>query len=298
MLFKIHKIQKKNPGEKIIVNDYFIPRGIFYKKIFFKKNIISFVSFYFPSTLYFKKKGWKFLYSKISYTDSLYNFILFFLRSWVEKISCSFSDFIICNSNEQKNSLTKYYDFPNKKIFTYVTEFNDIPSVFKIKRNKKQILYVGSLQPRKEIDLILDTIDHLPLVYKLYLVGGTKKMISKYKSKKEFKNVFFIEKKDKSALKKIYLESEIFLFPSKWEGSARVIKEAMSYNLKIICANNSGNKMIDKKGNIFSYVKKNDPKYYAKAILNLQNKRIYKSKLVFDSQTVAENIFKIYDQTN
>ena len=81
-------------------------------------------------------------------------------------------------------------------------------------------------------------------------------------------------------------------------GFRKSYKEAMSYNLKIICANNSGNKMIDKKGNIFSYVKKNDPKYYAKAILNLQNKRIYKSKLVFDSQTVAENIFKIYDQTN
>ena len=72
----------------------------------------------------------------------------------------------------------------------------------------------------------------------------------------------------------------------------------MIYNLKIICAINSGNQMIYKKCNKFKDIKKNDPKYYAKAILNLQNKKIYKSKLVFDSQTVAENIFKIYDQTN
>ena len=238
------------------------------------------------------------MYSKIGHKERLYNFLLFFFRSLVEKISCVFSDFIICNSNEQKNSLTKYYNFPKKKIYTYVTEFNDIPSKFKIKRNKKQILYVGSLQPRKEIDLILDTIEYLPVVYNLYLVGGTKKIINQYKSKKKFKNVFFIEKKNKGDLKKIYLESEIFLFPSKWEGSARVIKEAISYNLKIICANISGNRMIDRKGNLFSYVKKNHPKHYAKAILNLNNKKCHKSKLLFDSRTVAKNLFNIYAQIN
>ena len=63
------------------------------------------------------------------------------------------------------------------------------------------------------------------------------------------------KKRIKVLLKNLFGVRNI-LISLKVEGSARVIKEAMSYNLKIICTNNSGNKMIDKKGNIFSYVKK------------------------------------------
>jgi len=67
------------------------------------------------------------------------------------------------------------------------------------------------------------------------------------------KNIIFTGRKNKDELKSYYSISNCFVFPSRWEGSPRVLKEALAYKIPIIATDISGNRIIDKKGQFIDF---------------------------------------------
>ncbi|MBD3843097.1 MAG: glycosyltransferase family 4 protein, partial [Campylobacterales bacterium] len=110
---------------------------------------------------------------------------------------------------------------------------------------KNQILYVGSLNERKNFIGVLKAFDLLNKnEYKLVIVGnffGTFNLSNEAQEyinrAKNNPNIEFKQGVSNEELVKIYNQSKIFLFPSFYEGFGLPVLEAISCGTPVICSN-------------------------------------------------------------
>ena len=117
--------------------------------------------------------------------------------------------------------------------------YKDIRKEFNIKKDEIVLLFVGLLLPRKGIDIIIKTISRLRNKrVKMILVGdGPDKKRYENMAKRyqlQDKIIFTGFRKD---VKNFYRSSDIFFFPSRGEGLAGVIMEAMTCGLPVVTSN-------------------------------------------------------------
>ena len=109
-------------------------------------------------------------------------------------------------------------------------------SAFKIPEDKKIILFVGHLIWHKNLKLVLDTfklLDDHSDSYRLFIVGNgyDGEAIRKYADELNFKDghVNFVGKiADREVLKGMYLSADVLFFPSVYDNSPLVVREAAS----------------------------------------------------------------------
>jgi len=187
------------------------------------------------------------------------------------------SDIILVNSDFVKKTFigSKFY---NKIKVSYLGVENSFLKKIKFKRKKNnnlKILFAGSIDIRKGIDdlnSIFNKIKNLNIEFNL--AGPLNFEIkNKYKSFFNHKKVNYLGVLNKTELAKSMNLNDVFLFPSKAEGSARVIFEAMASGCTIITTPNSGSIV---KNNINGFiVKPNEPlKVYRIIIKILKNPKI------------------------
>jgi glycosyltransferase involved in cell wall biosynthesis len=169
------------------------------------------------------------------------------------------------------------------------------------------ILFIGTIQPRKNVLYILEGFariaDDVP--HTLVLAGAPGESSQSVKDKIEQLNLHnrviltgYISDNERHFL---YENADIFLYPSKYEGFGLVLLEAMSYGLPVITANNSS--MPETAGNAAILVDEHDASTLAKAIMDLINDTHLKQRLVnlgyqrikeFKWETCAQNMLEIY----
>lgn len=263
--FYTKKLIKKYIKDKsnIIIVNHFVNITPLSKK--YKKNNIKVITkLYSPNLLLFFRKGED---VKIKYKP----FLLFFKRSIMDIFSVFFSDIIIGNSEEIEllmNKVIKFFHI-RRKIFTIPTS-TDTDFYFFNKRDLSEeefkILFVGNLVERKGI---IDTIEVLSqlkkekIEFKMFFAGTSykdlkEKIFSKIDKYNLRENVSFLGFIKKGELRNCYHNSDLLLFPSYYEGSPRVIKEAMSCGLPVVCYDISGTRLIDPEGKVIEFVKKGD----------------------------------------
>ncbi len=109
-------------------------------------------------------------------------------------------------------------------------------AAFKIPKDKRIILFVGHLIWHKNIKLILDTfklLEEHSEDYRLFFVGNgyDGEAIRKYADELNFKDghVNFVGKiADREVLKGMYLSADLLFFPSVYDNSPLVVREAAS----------------------------------------------------------------------
>jgi glycosyltransferase involved in cell wall biosynthesis len=179
---------------------------------------------------------------------------LFFLDLLIPR-SIRRSDKIIAVSQFTKNEIIKYYKVSADKIevvfnSTNFTEQDLTEDLRKTIQSKyvlpdEYILYIGTLQPRKNIPLLIEAYERIknkiPNI-KLVLAGNRKahnfdKKIDEVLSKNNLKNdiVFpgFIDTVDK---KVVYKMAKVYVFPSFYEGFGIPILEAMSQGVPVLAS--------------------------------------------------------------
>ena len=140
-------------------------------------------------------------------------------------------DYYFVNSQNTFNKIKKY--IPKKKIrLIYSPLIIDKKNkTKKIKKNKFKILYLGSLNKKKGVEILINSMNYVLKSYpmaKLYLFG---ELLDNFAFKKR---VFYGGPiTHNQAMKKI-LESELLVLPSFSESLPRVIIEAMYLNTKIL----------------------------------------------------------------
>lgn len=167
------------------------------------------------------------------------------------------SDIIVTISENSKKEILDEYDVDSKKIkvinpgidhnfFTPrdKTEIEIVKKKYGI--NTNYILYTGTIEPRKNIDGILDAYSKLPEniknSYSLVLAGGKgwlDRDIHQKLEKLSNLNIIMTGYVDYEDLPALYSGATLFIYPSFYEGFGMPPAEAMACGTPVVTSNNS-----------------------------------------------------------
>ncbi len=161
------------------------------------------------------------------------------------------ADGIIAVSKSTKNDLVEIFNINPDKIEVihsgidksgYFNKMEQNKIMEKFKLPSKYFLYLGVLEPRKNIINIISAFEKFKKYkinnYKLVLAGSkgwlSKKIINKIKASKYKKDIILYGFVDEKLKKYLYQMADIFLFPSFYEGFGFPPLEAMAAGTPII----------------------------------------------------------------
>lgn len=120
-----------------------------------------------------------------------------------------------------------------------------------IDKTKKVLLYIGSLQPRRNPLFLVELIKHLPNEYVMLIVGsGIQEEETKTKIKKEQleERCIMLGRLSQKKLPSLYKNSDCFLLVSDYEILGMVIMEAMYFETPVISTKTTGSDFIIENG--------------------------------------------------
>jgi glycosyltransferase involved in cell wall biosynthesis len=165
---------------------------------------------------------------------------------------------IITVSEFSKKDISRYIKYPEEKIeiippavdhnLYYQNRDRSILEKYRIKENENVILYVGAEEPRKNIQLLIDSFrklkNKIPQVKLLKVgmpnyIGVRKKLLKQIESLGLQQDVIFAGYVSETDLAKIYNAVDLFVFPSLYEGFGMPPLEAMACGTPVITSNTS-----------------------------------------------------------
>ena len=188
------------------------------------------------------------------YDLSFEKFPLYFKKSDLIKLknwtaySAKKADHIITISEYSKRDIMEIYNVPESKITVAYPGYN--PDVYKVNKNTenkfnikgKYIVYVGTLQPRKNLALLIEALENLKDI-KLVIVGKKgwlyEDIFSKVKSLKLEDRVIFTDFIPDTEIALLLNGAECFVLPSLYEGFGIPVVEAMACGCPVIASNTS-----------------------------------------------------------
>ncbi|MEA3353370.1 MAG: glycosyltransferase family 1 protein [Campylobacterota bacterium] len=164
------------------------------------------------------------------------------------------ADKIITVSNYSKSQIIEHFPYASEKIEVVHIAASEIFKPIENIKKENTILYVGSLNKRKNFTSIIKAFNRLikdqkttryPLLAThLKIVGNfsdnfqldqeTQQLLE---DAKKNKNIIFCQNVDDEELLKLYNSSKLFIFPSFYEGFGLPVLEAMSCGTPVICSN-------------------------------------------------------------
>lgn len=183
--------------------------------------------------------------SYLNYPNDFLKKDLYQLRHWT-KYSVKKAKKIIAVSNSTKKDLINYYHLPEEKISVVYNGYEKKPhlplSKLKLKKvNKPYLLYVGTIQPRKNISLLLETFQKINQIYPQYelIIAGKKgwlyqSIFEKVENLGLEDRVFFTDFISDYQLAYLYQNAFCLVMPSFYEGFGLPILEAMSFGCPVI----------------------------------------------------------------
>jgi glycosyltransferase involved in cell wall biosynthesis len=161
-----------------------------------------------------------------------------------------------------------------------------------ITKKKEQILIVSRLFERKGVQYILRALSGVKHNYIVNIVGdgpyltSLKSIACENNLKVNF--LGYLDNLSKE-LRRLYEESEIFIFTSEAENFPIVLLEAMLAGMAIITTNNSGCKEVV--GNSAILINSKDPPAIREALIKLINNKRIREKLKYSARKRVEKLF-------
>ena len=177
------------------------------------------------------------------------------LENWTRK-SLNVADKIITVSNATATDCIKEGAIPDK-VDTIYQGFESSYEHLKLSTElekqivsamelpEKCILFLGSLQPRKNLPQLLEAFALIAnkVPHCLILAGGKgssyQQLLSLVEQHNLQKRVIFTGYIDDQQRAALYQHAELFVYPSQYEGFGLVVLEAMSFGVPVISTNNS-----------------------------------------------------------
>ncbi|MFX0084957.1 MAG: glycosyltransferase family 4 protein [Candidatus Hodarchaeota archaeon] len=190
-----------------------------------------------------------------------------------EKFLINNADIITGNSNRIVCKVKEFYD----RDCYYLPEGVDInyfnpQNRFKQLNDRKSLIvtYIGSFQIRKQPILIKHLAEEFPQ-HRFYCFGKGAYREELQKLSQSFSNLKVFPPLSPNLIKKVYLISDIFFFPSVFEGMPKVLLEAGSSGLPVLASNETSHHEVvkeNKTGYLFS-----DPDEMIEKFIKLEDPR-------------------------
>ncbi len=229
------------------------------------------------------------------------------------------ADKIITISQATRNDLIKTYDIEPEKIIVAPCAVNtsrykptDLSDKLRKKYNLQAsyLLYLGTMEPRKNIKRLVEAYELLPKdlksKYPLVLAGGKGwndepilRAIEKARETSTIIQTGYVDEDDVSAL---YTGAEVFLYPSNYEGFGMQILEAMACGTPVLTGKNSS--LPEVGGDAAYYVNEKSVESIARGIETLlkseqlQKEMVKKGREQIKKFSWSESAQKIIDAIN
>ena len=240
----IKKIYKKNKSKTIFISNHHYSNVI---------SILSLKRFTDLRIILTERTSIQQLKIYYGFFDSLKKFLI----SILVKFTYRYADLVIANSKREANDISTYCNCNTKYIYppSFKRYFNHKKKQ-NLKKNKWNILTVGSLAKEKGIDTIIKALETIK--YNNFQFDILGKSYSKKENEKDYLNHMIknsgLEKKIKihgfkKNLSKYYQKADLYINSSHIEGFSTAIIDAINYNLPIICSDcRGGNREITLNG--------------------------------------------------
>jgi Glycosyltransferase len=152
---------------------------------------------------------------------------------WKRTVLCC--DYLFSNSESVRNSLQHEHGKVSEIIPTGVDTNFFTPNLDRVLNVRPRVLFVGSLRPFKQPQLLLQAAARFPQAD--FRIAGDGPLASELEdeiARQGLKNARLLGLLDAESLRQEYQKADIFLFPSAWEGSPKVILEAAASGLPVI----------------------------------------------------------------
>jgi glycosyltransferase involved in cell wall biosynthesis len=143
------------------------------------------------------------------------------------------ADHLFSNSKIVAQSLEKNYGRKSEVIPTGVDTSFFLPGAARPANPRPRVLFVGSLRPFKGPDAVLDAAERF--LHADFVIVGDGLMAPALKTRAA--KLANVEMKGSLAVAAVldeYRRADVFLFPSRWEGSPKVLAEAAACGLPVI----------------------------------------------------------------
>ncbi len=187
-------------------------------------------------------------------------------------------------------------DLDKFKINTCTNEKIDL--LIRNKENSKYVLYVGKLEPRRNVIFLIKLFRKIHFHdnnIKLIIVGNGKrkykdkcfKLINKYHLKE---SVIYYEAFNQEDLPFLYQCCDLFILPTNYEIFGMVILEAMYFKLPVVTTLNGGSSTIIENGTNGFILDKNKIDNWVKIIEKILNDDKLRNKIAYSAyKTIIEN---------
>ncbi len=221
-----------------------------------------------------------------------------------------YSDFVFFDSNSAMNDFiniqneSKYLRKIKKQVIYLGSDFSTsknsllkTPLKYENLLSKKYILFVGTLEPRKNQELMLDAFDELYKNHKdlnLIFIGkigwNVENLIEKInKHKLKNKNLFHLQNVDDPSLSKFYENAFIVSYLSRYEGYGLPIIESLHFGNITIVSNNSS--MPEVGGTYAEYIENNSKVQ----LVSILTRYLNNSNLYLERKFFIKNNFRVYN---
>ena len=222
---------------------------------------------------------------------------------------------VITNSNNSKNDLLQYFNLPAEKVSlvywavddTFALPSTPINDAQKIKEDD-YILYVGSLEPRKNINILIEAYEKLRHEYpaiktKLVLIGGESPLFASVQLKaREFRDdVIFKGFVTDAELSEYYRCAKLVAYPSLYEGFGLPPLEAMASGVPVVTSSTSS--IPEVVGRAAILINPRDREQLANALHRVLTDRVLRESMIragservtrFNWYRVARGVLSVY----
>ena len=160
------------------------------------------------------------------------------------KKQCQRADIILVPSDNTKRDIVESCRVVSSKVVKVGHGCKLQITNYKLQIKDKYILYLGTLEPRKNVETLIlayKKLHNLQLTTYNLVLAGDKGWKSKLTMKliKNTPNVRFIGYVDEAKKAELYQNASLFVFPSLYEGFGLPVLEAMSAGVPVITSNRS-----------------------------------------------------------
>ncbi len=233
------------------------------------------------------------------------------------KSACNRADKIIAVSEQTKKDIIDFFEIPESKIIVVYQGCNKVfQSSISVKQKEKilakyqipedYLLYVGSIEKRKNLLTILKTLIELPN-QKLVVIGNGKSYKVKclrFIAKNNLSNrVMFLSKLPLDEMAAIYQSAQIMIYPSIFEGFGIPILESLFSKTPVITS--KGGCFYESGGPNSKYINPLSIEEMKKAIIEIQNstnlqysmaEKGYEYAQNYTDDRISTNLMEVYNK--
>jgi len=231
--------------------------------------------------------------------------------------SCQIADTIIAISQQTRNDLLEYFQIDERKVEVIYQGCNHVFKHFLADDEKKKIkekwklpdeyiLYVGTIEERKNLLSVIKSLHLGKITIPLVVVGKqTKyyKKVKEYIDKHAVKHIYFLREVSVLELPGIYQMASLFIYPSVFEGFGIPILEALYSRIPVITS--KGGCFKEAGGESSIYINPMDVEEMIHAIQSILKDEELRKDMVdrgyehaqqFSDEQIARKVVLLYDR--